>query len=269
MFQAYIDDSASHHRSIFVLAGYIAPAERWAALAEEWQALLDEEPPLTRFKMYDMAQSNVRRDRCEGFYRAIERHVSGAISCTLKANELEAVVDSMPWPDFVKNVEVLKNPYYEAVRAIVQKLAQYQHKFGISEPIDFVFDDQTEKTRVLDAWNYMYLSVSPDIRRLLGDPPIFRIEDTTLPLQAADFWAWWVRRWEEDKNTDGLKNLDFASAKVSWKAKRDMPRIAMLFGEDDFRQNFEKTLASEDALRIARTPDVAAAVAALRRAESS
>ncbi len=40
MFQAYIDDSG-RGQTPFVLAGYIAPAEKWAEFSDKWQALLD------------------------------------------------------------------------------------------------------------------------------------------------------------------------------------------------------------------------------------
>ncbi len=94
--QVYIDDSASKDGKIFVLAGYIAPAENWAAFSNEWQAILDEEPRLERFKMHEMARSGVRRLRCERFYRVIEKYVTGAISCVIDTNDLSEVIDSIP-----------------------------------------------------------------------------------------------------------------------------------------------------------------------------
>ncbi len=272
MFQIRIDDSASQDGRVFVLAGYIATAEKWAMLADEWQALLDEEPKLKRFKMNKMARSGVRRARCERFYRVIENHVTAAISCVLRANELAEVLDNTKPPKGVKNWEGMKNPYYTAVRALIQKLAMHQDKFKIDEPIDFIFDMQTEQAKVREGWNYMYLSVTPDLRAMLGNLPVFLDEERDLPLQAADFWAWFVRRWEERGNPNGLNNLDFRSERFAWDAKRNMPRMNMEFRKEDFQQEFDRMIANADEiLKIARIPpeEAEAMVVALKKAESS
>ncbi len=40
--------------------------------------------------------------------------------------------------------------------------------------------------------------------------PTFKLSKKVRPLQAADFYAWWVRHWEvEGKNPDAVVNLDF------------------------------------------------------------
>lgn len=272
MYQVRIDDSASDDGRIFVLAGYIAPAEKWAMFADEWQVLLDEEPKLKRFKMNAMARSGVRRARCERFYRVIENHVTAAISCVLRADELAEVVDNTKPPKGVKNWEGMKNPYYTAVRALIQKLAMHQDKFKIDEPIDFIFDMQTEQAKVLEAWNYMYLSVTPDLRAMLGNLPVFLDDERDLPLQAADFWAWFVRRWKANNNPKGFNNLDFRSEGFAWDAKRNMLRMNMEFRKEDFQQEFDRMIANADEiLKTARiSPEEAeAAVVALKKAEFS
>ena len=272
VYQVRIDDSASDDGRIFVLAGYIAPAEKWAMFADEWQVLLDEEPKLKRFKMNAMARSGVRRARCERFYRVIENHVTAAISCVLRADELAEVVDNTKPPKGVKNWEGMKNPYYTAVRALIQKLAMHQDKFKIDEPIDFIFDMQTEQAKVLEAWNYMYLSVTPDLRAMLGNLPVFLDDERDLPLQAADFWAWFVRRWKANNNPKGFNNLDFRSEGFAWDAKRNMLRMNMEFRKEDFQQEFDRMIANADEiLKTARiSPEEAeAAVVALKKAEFS
>jgi hypothetical protein len=50
--RAYIDDSHTV-QTAFVLAGYIATAENWAAFSDDWQEVLDMPPRLERFKMAD------------------------------------------------------------------------------------------------------------------------------------------------------------------------------------------------------------------------
>src|SRR5437868_7829681 len=50
--QTYADDSGNEPTSpIFVLAGFIASYEEWAAFSDEWKAALAEPPGLDYFKM--------------------------------------------------------------------------------------------------------------------------------------------------------------------------------------------------------------------------
>jgi hypothetical protein len=57
--QAYMDDSFSPG-GVHVLAGYVAPAESWAAFSKEWEQLLPRALPgktgKYRFKMKEMAR---------------------------------------------------------------------------------------------------------------------------------------------------------------------------------------------------------------------
>lgn len=271
VFQVYIDDSASRDRKVFVLAGYIAPAEKWAAFSDEWQAMLDEEPRLKRFKMHEMARSGARRLRCEKFYRVIEKYVTGAISCVIHANDLAGVIDSISVPPGVKDWETLKNPYYYACKSIILDLIKHRDVFEIDEPIDFIFDMQTEQARIREGWNRMYLSETPEVRVMLGNPPSFLNDEEVKPLQAADMWAWLVRRWK-DSGKNGLEGLDFRSEKFLWDAHVEMDRINVEYWKEHFEEEFGKLAASpEGPLKIARIPsdEVEAMVVALMKGQSS
>ena len=155
-------------------------------------------------------------------------------------------------------------PYYFAFRAITVGLAQKQEEMGFNEPIDFIFDEQTEKRKTLDAWDYLKVSVTANVRQLLGDTPAYKDDEKTLPLQAADLYAWWVRRWEMDGIADGVKGLKFP-----WTLNRpDLLRLHMSFSEADFRAEFERSLKNQaivlgrmaDPAALLREPDMATAV---------
>jgi hypothetical protein len=51
---------------------------------------------------------------------------------------------------------------------------------------------------------------SEQTRRLYGSIPRFENDQKFLPLQAADFWAWWVREWCEAGNVkEEMEKLNF------------------------------------------------------------
>ena len=82
------------------------------------------------------------------------------------------------------------------------------------EPIDFTFDDQKEKNVILNAWDRYMASRSDESRKRYGTTPRFEDDQKFLPLQAADFWAWWVREWsEQGVLRDKLQSLDFGAWK--------------------------------------------------------
>jgi len=91
--RAYIDDSGGGVGPVFVLAGYIATAEQWAAFSDEWQAILDMKPAVKRFKMSEAANWSDQqwKERLPLFYRAIENHVAAGLSLTIPYDEFRRV----------------------------------------------------------------------------------------------------------------------------------------------------------------------------------
>src|ERR1700746_1350220 len=97
---------------------------------------------------------------------------------------------------------------------------------GMHEPIDFIFDNKSEKEKVLTGWDWFISSLNPDMRKLVCPCPIFRKDEDFMPLQAADLWAWWVRKWFLDGNDNGVKNLDLPRG-----SKRDIHRTHSVYDE--------------------------------------
>ena len=161
MLQAYIDDSGTGASDIFVLAGYIAPAESWAAFSDEWVELLNAPSlPLEYFKMSEMTDTEDRRERCAAFYRVIERHVTAAVSCVVDVSDLVRAVRGFEWPQNIVNLGQLENPYYFSFKAITNVFAQHQERLRIDQPVDFIFDEQSEKKPCLEAWERIKLETS-------------------------------------------------------------------------------------------------------------
>ena len=250
MFQAYIDDSGKGDSQLFVLAGYIATVDRWAAFSDEWQRLLDMRSPhyrhLTYFKMNEM-QSDADRERCAWFHRVIEKYAQAAISCVIVVPGLEEVINNAEWAPFVKGVEYLKNPYYFAFRSITDVLRQNQAEMGIDTPVDFYFDDEGEKTKCLNGLNRLVKTATEEKRRWLAETPAFRNDKNVLPLQAADLYAWWVLNWERNGIDDGVWQQRF-----SWEVEnKDFLRLHMKFDAQGIKENLDKIFGQQAASRIA------------------
>lgn len=134
MMKAYIDDSNNSGPAWFVLAGYVASAEKWATFSDEWQQILDMSPRIGRFKMKDAHgqwSDQQWNERLGLFYRTIKDHVSGAVS--------------LAWPfdahkDIFAGKKISQNPYHFAFLAIIKTLIDNKERMGITEKIDFVFD---------------------------------------------------------------------------------------------------------------------------------
>jgi hypothetical protein len=58
--------------------------------------------------------------------------------------------------------------------------------------------------------------------------PTFGSDEKFLPLQAADFWAWWVRKGYEEGTLAQYQNADFGT----WKGTKKIPMINITFSED-------------------------------------
>jgi hypothetical protein len=237
---AFIDDSwdSANNGGTFVLAGYIAFPEAWAKFAKEWEEML---PHATlnsddhyHFKMSEMAKSPERLSRVPGFYRIIERHVLASISCVVNVIDLERAKNRV----VVINAQIdwgwMNNNYKFGFRALVDVF--HRDKLGAEiakvipsdEQIDFIFDNQTEKKSILETWQEYIATRTPEQRAMYGASPRFEDDIESLQLQAADFWAWWVRKWSRDGqpySTDGRKF-------EHWEEQRSIPNIMISFTED-------------------------------------
>jgi hypothetical protein len=245
MLQAFIDDSKSDGK-LFVLAGYIAPAETWAAFADEWQAELERAPRFDEFKM--KAMNYLRAwDRCQQFYLIIEKHVSAAISVKIDLAALSRVTAGLDWPPKMLNVDEVTNPYWFAYTMIIDYLYRHHTDLKLTGRVDFIFDEQSEERHVRGVWDYFKSTSPPAVQSLMGDEPTFKSSHEIKPLQAADLWAWWVRRWHVDGQEDGAVRLAFP-----WIAKRDLRRLEVLAGEKELRVTYEVLVQHAWALFAAK-----------------
>ena len=236
---AYVDESEDE--SAFVVAGYVASAEAWAAFSDDWHAALHRTPGIWEFKCRDAMHlagcfnefTPDERDKklCD-LYEVIDRHVFFEIS---------AVIPMEPFRRIFKNGVLPKraeSPYYHAFSLIISGLARQQGIQGMPEKVDFVFDERViEKGRLLEIWDMLAENAPPDVKPKLGATPIFRSDKDILPLQAADLEAWWLRkRWRE--KLTGEPRLEYP-----WQPAA-IPGVSNVLSEDKMQKSYEKILAS-------------------------
>jgi hypothetical protein len=122
------------------------------------------------------------------------------------------VEKSIIYPPHIINQNSYYKPYYLWFRYITGLLAGWQHKLNLLEPIDFIFDDDSEKVKIPVGWELMKSTAMPEISCMMGDTPIFRDDKKTMPLQAADLYAWWAFKWQREGIEGWAKNLPFPPA---------------------------------------------------------
>jgi hypothetical protein len=202
--QAFIDDSADK-TGTFVLAGHIATAEVWATFAKEWEELLPfgirDNYGSFYFKMSEMVTIPSRMERVGAFYRIIEKHDVIPISCQLNISELHRVQSrfwilhkTFDWGPY-------RDPFICAFRGLMDSVHDLRQDITLlpaNEIIDFIFDQQSQKKLILRAWDEYIETKPPAVRALYGSAPRFEDDRKFLPLQAADLWAWWIRKWYND-----------------------------------------------------------------------
>jgi len=228
--RGYIDDSGSRgHSPVLVLGGWISPVTKWLEFIPAWQAMLAGPPPIEYFKMNEAAKLNGQfrdwseeraNERVLMAWAALEPHVAYQVSTIIRLEPFYRIFGA-------GQIEKrFVNPYYLAFASIITDVAWHQKSQGIAEEIDFIFDDQAmEKGKIAEAWDAFRASADPEIRDLIGSFPSFQDDKKFLPLQAADFMAWWVRKMATEES-DGKTR-----ARLPWKAKRNIPGFQMHYDE--------------------------------------
>jgi hypothetical protein len=160
--------------------------------------------------MSEMALTPERMERVPAFCLIIEKHVLVSISCRMNlidfARAKERVKALMSPYGVAVNFQLFGNPYFFAFRGLLDQFHNERKRFDpripLSAKVHFIFDTQTESKAILDAWDEYLDNRDDDIRAYYGSIPRFVDDQDCLALQAADFWAWWVREWYEEDASD-------------------------------------------------------------------
>lgn len=247
-FQAFMDESGKHEGGAFIIGGCIATAESWAAFAVEWEQMLRRFGRVDASGRYFHMTEMRNMEEVMFFYRVIERHVPVYLSCRINLAELERARARIYVPGAILLWEAYADAYYVAYRCLMDKFHLERRLMTqvlpADEPVDFYFDNHGSKVHVRKAWDD-YLATRPDdIRPLYGIEPHFENDREFLPLQAADLWAWWVRKWCDDNEPERIGAHDFGP----FQRTPENPRLTIdiVFAEDQLLVTFER-MARENA----------------------
>ena len=122
----------------------------------------------------------------------------------------------------------------------------------LDKKVDFYFDRHSSKGAIIAAWEDYLSARSDEVRDLYGATPRFEDDRDFLPLQAADFWAWWVRKSCE---TGSLGKLITEGDFGLWKGEINIPSISMLCTEDHLVRSFSTILQNRSEGGTARPYD--------------
>lgn len=228
--QAYIDDSRDTDGT-FVLAGYIASAEQWAAFSRDWEELLPlagkNKKGQRRFKMTQMAMHKKMKE-VGLFHEVIMKHAQMSIACIINTNTLKEKVDNLvataglPQGEVELEIDSFKrkwrDPFFFCFRALMDTVPRLQVEnpelMPVDGIIDFWFDkDEANENYVRSIWDEYLSFRDPKYRSLYGEKPEFGEDEIYLPLQAADFRAWWVRKWAKEFGPDRIAEGTYEFAK--------------------------------------------------------
>jgi hypothetical protein len=239
MLQAFIDDSRESRPPIFVLAGYLAPVERWAAFAEAWQEVLDMPPRIPYFKMSQatnlMGSQEKSNERVRLLHAVIEKYITAGFSIMVPSEAIKNI-----WGPKDK---FARHPFYCAFSILIPLLGLNIDEFGFqTDTIDFIFDDQMrEKDRVLRAWEWARENANVEsmkLKNILTSTPLFRDDKCLNPLQAADLHAWGIRRRYIERITK------IAKLEAPWQSKNTIKYMQVEVSEQQLRKRYFQQILS-------------------------
>jgi Protein of unknown function (DUF3800) len=221
LIQAFMDESYTNHgkNDSFVLAGCIATAETWANFVSDWDLLLPEHGQVDKlgrryFHCADIPSNNPAH---ELFWRVIEKHVPALVSCQFYLSDFHKAMNRLYYeetggrPKKAKDVSPYTVAFFCLMNTFHNHLDKMTQVIPLEEKVDFYFDNNPEHKGFFQAaWdNYMRRAEEDNKRHLYGIEPRYEDDKDFKPLQAADFWASWVRRWYDEGGVERVKTHKF------------------------------------------------------------
>jgi hypothetical protein len=201
MLNAYVDDSNLNQGHVSVLAGWVAPAATWARFSDEWAAVLDMKPRIGYFKWSEMRgnggefnglSEESTSEKLRLLVNVIGEHKPFGFASAMPNALYREIFGGLP-------DRTIHYPYFVSFYGIIAQLVEYLSSIGSEEKVDFIFDTQHgQMDKVLASWEAFLSLAPPAARKIMGDPPIFRDDKRTLPLQAADLIAGLKREQADD-----------------------------------------------------------------------
>jgi Protein of unknown function (DUF3800) len=200
-YQLFADESGNKgHSRHFVMAGLIAHSDAWKQFSNEWAECLKNAPTIKIFKMKEAAS-------CSGqFYGFTEKDrdaklklLVGIINkyvsvCTFTVIDLEAHAET--WAK--TNQKPLNDPYFWPFQNTIMAACFSLWDAGVRNKFEAIFDEQYVSGLRAKAYYPIMVEIAkhrePDASSILPSEPTFKTDIEQLPIQAADLFAWCIRK---------------------------------------------------------------------------
>jgi hypothetical protein len=210
LFSAYFDASGTPDQPFLVMAGYIASYIQWRVFESHWKQIHEEYDLKIPFHMADFveARRNPARYALQRGARADYVEIvkdSGKAErflqrlCMAQATVVNCGITCMVPMNIYNEVSSLLNlrevipPYALAARMCIAKVHKWEEYFGISEPVQCIFElgdlEQAKFTELMRSEG--------------SEAPIYRRKEDYAGLQAADHYAWEQFYFRKKERTGG------------------------------------------------------------------
>lgn len=228
-YKAFADDSTD--RQAYVVAGYVSTLSQWERFDREWAKVLHRKPRIGYFKMHEARQlqgqfkafDEKQRDaKVRSFARVANNRALFSVASVIRKADWEHFIDS--WLNRQNRssdrrlnwfVNALKDPYMFSIITIVASCLRGIDENATLGETEFVFDEQGRVgRRALKFWPEIKSSAPAEYREYLVKKPSHEDDKLFKPLQAADLYAWSLRRVIVTKGSTG--EIDIAAARVAY-----------------------------------------------------
>jgi hypothetical protein len=201
--QAFIDESYDGG-GWFVMAGYLANADRWAEFSKDWGELLPKFGVLDiktgnyHFHMTEMMHTEERRARIPVFGRVIEQHLDFMMSLRIFIPDIERAQQRLFVPGrelgrFPVTTELYRLGWNQILATFAASRETISEAVSIDANVEFIFDEAASRKKLLAAWEAKDQEY-PVLSSRFDTIPRFEDDKEFVALQAADMLAWRVLR---------------------------------------------------------------------------
>ena len=195
--QIFIDDSGRGVDPAFVLAGYVGRVANWESFSDEWQKILNEKPKLNYIKATEAiwlkgefaGWTPADRDRrVIRLVKLIKRYAMYAVDLSIDLAAFDLILR--------QKRGVFKQPEGLAFSHIVTWMLGRASERKTLEKIELIFDGGviSREKHIIETYVAFMKHLPAELTSLLYKRPRFEDDKEVLPIQAADLWAWHVRR---------------------------------------------------------------------------
>jgi hypothetical protein len=215
VWQAFIDESErnDNQSDYFVIGGCISTSDRWANFAKEWNELLPRFGRVdSKGRYFHMTEMPSMHD-VAAFYRVMERNIPVYISARFRKSDFRNAISRIYTSNAISEWDI--NYYFTAFRCLMDKFHLERNNdtikkvIPVNERVEFIFDQNSNESIINKCWDEYLDNRDIAVRDFYADNVRFEDDRLCLPLQAADFWAWWVRHWAENDQKDRILVHEF------------------------------------------------------------